>query len=318
MGRRQSQGMKTYRRIFEEHGSMLLARSEKARTDIACSLECEGASPLTVGVFQMRNNCGGEDAKRRNLERMIGAILAAAEAGMQLLAFPEMCLPGYFTPVSGTPEEAILANRGLSDMVTQSAYLQNLQETASEARIALAFGFCERDGDTLYNAIGVIDADGAWLGTRRKNPLYPWPYETDSFNEPGPEARAVVFKTKYATVGISNCFDGEFLESIRQMRLAGAGSLLWCNAGVGNAKLGTSNRINFSGAHAQANNMWVACCNCVAENTSGTSVIVSNNGEPLVILPPNEEALGVATLDLGKTRHWDPWQSRVDRRGYQG
>ena len=63
--------------------------------------------------------------------------------------------------------------------------------------------------------------------------------------------------------------------------------------------------------------MWVVCCNCAAENSSGTSVIVSENGEPLVILPPDEEALTVATIDLSLTKSWEPWRSRVDMRGYR-
>jgi len=295
---------------------MLLARSREAHADLAASLEEESASPLTVGLYQMRNCCGGESVKKQNLERMLAAIRTSAGEGVQMLAFPEMCLPGYFTPVAGGTEEAGAANRELADIVTRSSYLQALQETASENRMVLAFGFAERTDDGLYNSIGVIDADGTWLGARRKAPLYPWPYETESFVEPGPDERAVVFRTAHATIGVSNCFDGEFPESIRRMRLAGAEVLLWCNAALGNAQIGTSHRINHSGAHAQANRMWVVCCNCVAENASGTSVIVSHNGEPLVILPPDEEALAAVTLNLAATRTWEPWHSRVDGRGY--
>lgn len=308
--------MKTYRDIFETYGAMILARSKKTHADIVTGLGKKGALPLTVGMYQMRNCCGGANAKKKNLERMLSAIQAAARQGVQMLAFPEMCLPGYFTPVAGTVEEATAANRELADVVQGSPYVQALQEAASDAGMVLAFGFSENAAGVIYNAIGVINADGAWLGTRRKTPLYPWPYETSSFAEPGLDSRAVVFRTKYAVIGISNCFDGEFPESIRRMRLAGAEVLLWCNAGLGNAKIGSSNRINYSGAHAQTNNMWVVCCNCVAEDASGTSVIVSHNGEPLVILPPDEEALAVATIDLALSKTWEPWHSRIDHRGY--
>lgn len=308
--------MRTYHSIFEAHSAMVLARSQQAREAIAAALHREGALPLTVGAYQMRNCCGGAGAKRNNLERMLSAIHAAAQQNVQMLAFPEMCLPGYFTPVSGTEDEATAANRDLSDVVSESSYIQSLRRVARERGMVLAFGFSENADGVIYNAIGVIDADGTWLGTRRKTPLYPWPYETKSFAEPGLDARRVVLATKHAVIGVSNCFDGEFPESIRRMRLAGAEVLLWCNAACGDSKIGTSHRINHSGAHAQANNMWVVCCNCAAENASGTSVIVSHNGEPLVILPPNEEALAVATIDLALTKTWEPWRSRVDQRGY--
>src|SRR6185503_5840754 len=105
---------------------------------------------------------------------------------------------------------------------------------------------------------------------------------------------------KYATIGVSNCFDGEFPESIRRMRLAGAEVLLWCNAGTGDPTLGHSARINSSGSYAQANRMWVVCCNAVAESFYGTSVIIGPAGEPLVVLPPAGEALAVATVNLAQ------------------
>ncbi|MCJ8329488.1 MAG: carbon-nitrogen hydrolase family protein [Lentisphaeria bacterium] len=291
--------MKIYQEIFDDHASMLLARSKKARQEISTSLEEDSALPLTVAAFQMKNSCGGEEQKKQNLVRMLSAIDLAAEKGVQILTFPEMCLSGYFTPTAGSAQEGKLANLELADIVTESSYLQALQEKALSTQMVLTFGFAEKLADVIYNSIGVIDADGSWLGTRRKAPLYPWAYENESFEEPGTEDRSVVFQTKYATIGVSNCFDGEFPESIRRMRFAGAEILLWSNAALGNSKLGSSHRINHSGAHAQANNMWVVCCNCAAENSSGTSLIVSNSGEPLVILPPNEEALALAIGNPG-------------------
>ena len=174
--------MKTYTGIFDTHGTMVLARSQQAQTDLATNLKKEsGGAPLTVGAYQMRNCCGGMSVKKENLQRMLSGISAAAEKGVQMLAFPEMCLPGYFTPVAGSAEEAVSANRELADVVLESAYIQALQEAARKTGMVLAFGFCENAVGRYYNAIGIVNADGAWLGTRRKTPLYPWPYETEGF-----------------------------------------------------------------------------------------------------------------------------------------
>ncbi len=297
--------------ICPQHVQLLMRRSANRHKHIKASLKREGARPLTVGAYQMRNHCDGEKGKESNLGRMLKAVGSAARLGVEMLAFPEMCLPGYFTPISGTADEAVVANHRLSDEIGCSRYVKRLQDAARKADMVLAFGFCEKDGDAYYNSIGVIDADGNWLGTRRKNPLYPYPYETKSFAQPDPSLRSAVFKTRYAKIGISNCFDGEFPESIRRMRLDGAEVLLWCNAALGNSVLGTSHRINHSGAHAQANHMWVICCNCVAANASGTSVIVGPSGEHLVILPPSQEALGTATLNLALSANWDTWRDRL-------
>ncbi len=259
----------------------------------------------------MRNHSEGEGGKRANLDRMLDAIQRTSRDGVEMLAFPELCLPGYFTSALGTPAEAAAAYHRLCDEPGKSDYLAKLQDAAWETKMVLAFGFCEKAGESYYNAIGVIDADGSWLGTRRKNPLSPHPYETVPFTEPAWPDRSAVFKTRYATVGVSNCFDGEFPESVRRMRLDGAEILLWCNAATGNIELSTSNRINYSGAYAQANRMWVVCCNAVGENFYGTSVMVDPSGEPLVILPSDQEAFAVTTFNLTLSDDWDRWRLRL-------
>jgi N-carbamoylputrescine amidase len=275
------------------------------------SLEKAGARRLVAGVCQMRNRCGGEAGKAENLGRMQAAIAVAAGEGVQLLAFPEMCLPGYFTEAAGTPEEAVAANRALADVVGESAYLAALQEAAAAAEMVLVFGFGERQGEDLYNAAGVVDADGRWLGTRRKNPLSAGPYEQDSFRELPPSERGAVFATRYGTIGVSICFDGEFPESIRRMRLEGAEVLVWCNCATGDPVLGHSHRLVQSGAYATTNCLWVVCCNACGENTYGTSCVWSPWGEPLVQLSVAEEEMGVAEMNLAYAPDWRMWRDRV-------
>lgn len=289
----------------------LVARSEKVRRGIADSLRGKGARPVVLGVFQKRNVCGGRAGMARNLADMVAAIVTARRHGVQMLAMPEMALQGYFTPVSGSVEQAIAANRELAVTVGASDELRRLQTAARAARMVVAFGFGERAGRTIYNSIGLIDADGSWLGVRRKNPLYPWGYETKVFAEPHPSRRCCVFRTRYGTVGLNDCFDGEFPETVRQMALAGAQVLLWCNAPCGDSKLGTSHRLNQSGAHAQTNGLYVACASCAAPNATGTSNIYSPVGEPLVVLSVDREELGVATANLALHTDWTIWRERL-------
>ena len=300
------------REVWPGHYDLLKARVQRSREAIAASLRRPDARPLTVAVWQMRNHCGGEQGKRENLRRMIEAIQRAAREGVQILAFPEMCLPGYFTRSAGAPQDAVRANHDLADQPLQSESIQRLREATRDKTMVVAFGFCEREADKHYNAIGVIDADGKWLGTRRKNPLSPTPYDLESFTQPPPDQRCAVFRTRYAAVGVSNCFDGEFPESIRRMRLAGAEVLLWCNAATGNVTLGSSNRIHHSASYAQANQMWVACCNAVGKECYGTSVIVGPSGDPLVVLPTDREVFGLSTINLSLGAKWDNWRLRLD------
>jgi predicted amidohydrolase len=275
------------------------------------SLNEEGARPLVMGVYQMRNHCNGEAGKEANLERMLSAIDAARLEDVQVLVMPEMCLPGYFTWADGTPEEAREANHVLADVPGESPYLRELQQACHRAGMVLTFGYGERDGEAVYNSIGVIDADGSWLGSRRKNPLFWWEYEEGSFAQPPRPLRSVVMRTRYAAAGIANCADGQFPESVRRMRLDGAEVLLWSNAAVGDPAMGNPRRYVEAGAHAITNRMWVACCNCVSENTTGTSLIVAPHGEPLLMLSSDREEMGVATVNLAIETGWEQMKQRL-------
>jgi predicted amidohydrolase len=289
---------------------------EKFKRRVADGLKQPGARAVTVGIFQMQNHCAGVKGKEENLEHMLSVVQAAKAEKVNVLVFPEMCLAGYFTNVSGSIEEAIAANHALADEVGASRFLDRLGQAAAEARMVLSFGFCEKAGPDYFNAVGVIDADGRWLGVRHKNPLFPFAYETRCFREPDPSQRSTVLVTRYGKVGISCCFDGEFWESVRQMRLDGAELLLWSNAALGDSALGSSHLLNVAGAHAHSNNMWVAAVNCVAKNSRGSSTITAPIGEPLVLLSPNTEALGVAEIDLKMTEDWSTWRDRLDPRIY--
>lgn len=298
------------REIEPQHPERIIQRSVAEHQRVSQSLTEAGARPLTVAAGQMNNHCDGEQGKLANLGRMLKSISVAAEHGVQVIAFPELCLPGY--QLDGTPAEAAAVSHALADVPGRSDALDQLAAAAQRENMVVAFGFSERDGDEYFNAIGLIDADGTWLGTRRKNPLSPHPFETIPFTEPDPSLRSSVFHTRHGRIGLSNCFDGEFPESIRRMRLAGAELLLWCNAGTGDPRLGHTSRINASACYAQSNRMWVVCCNAVAGRFYGTSVIVGPSGEPLVVLPSDQEALGLATINLALTADWDRWASRLD------
>lgn len=298
--------------IFPSYQELLVQRVAETKRRIARAIAKSGARPVMVGVFQMQNHCNGTAGKDRNLHRMVEAIEFARSRQVQVLVFPEMCLPGYFTGVNGTPEAGIQAAHTLADTIGSSQSLETLRQAAAQANMVIVFGFCERAAsDKFYNSAAVIDADGRWLGVRRKNPLYPYPYETGPFVEPPREQRSAVFQTKFAKVGVSICFDGEFPETVRRMRLDGAEMLLWSNAALGSATLGTTHRQNAAGFHAQANGFWVACCNCAAPNSSGMSSIYAPSGEPLVILPPSKELLGVATIELTMSADWSVWKDRL-------
>lgn len=302
-------------RDFHPMADLQLARNKKVVKQIELSVCKSKSRPVLTGVFQMQNNCGGALGIQSNLEKMLKIIALAGQNGIQILAFPEMCLQGYFTPESGSAAKAFEENARLAIDPENSKEISRLCKAAARANLVIIFGFAEKSKSGIFNSAGVIDADGRWLGLRRKNPLYPYDHETLSFATLKRSKRSSVFQTKIGRIGVSICFDGEFAESVRHMRIGGAELLVWINAALGDSILGTSQRSNTSGAYAHGNGIWVMCVNCVAPDSSGMSCIYSLEGEPLIILSSNREELGIAKIDLSMDTLWrDIWNSRIEKK----
>ena len=94
-----------------------------------------------------------------NVDRIVGAMKSAEADGADLVAFPELSIPGY------PPEDLLLKpafvvdNRDALDRVAAAA-----------GRCAAVVGFVDAEGDDLYNALAVCH-DGRVVGTYRKRRL---------------------------------------------------------------------------------------------------------------------------------------------------
>lgn len=109
-------------------------------------------------------------------EKVLEAIAAAAQQGVQLAVFPETCVPyyPYFSFVQPPVlmgkehmrlyEEAVEIPGPLTDAVSQAAKAHGM---------VVVLGVNERDCGSLYNAQLIFDADGSLLLKRRKiTPTY--------------------------------------------------------------------------------------------------------------------------------------------------
>ena len=150
-----------------------------------------------------------------NLAR-IRATLTRAESGRHLVVFTELATSGY---VFAHAAEA----RALA-LQADDPRLTSLASVVPGGAVAVV-GFCERDGDALYNSALVLSRSGV-LGCYRKAHL--WGAEADVFT-PGDEA-GTVLDTPIGRLGVAICYDNEFPEVPRRLALAGAEVLaLPCN-----------------------------------------------------------------------------------------
>ena len=143
-----------------------------------------------------------------NLARIGDALGGFDAAGPQLLVLPELATSGYV--FIDAAEARSLALRADDDRLTA------LASHVPGGAVAVV-GFCEADGDHLYNSAVVLSVDGI-LGCYRKAHL--WATEYDIFT-PGPEA-GMVIDTPVCRLGVAICYDSEFPELPRRLALRGA------------------------------------------------------------------------------------------------
>ncbi|MFF9627229.1 carbon-nitrogen hydrolase family protein [Streptomyces griseosporeus] len=156
---------------------------------------------------------GRPGSTAENLKVLDDAAGRAAAAGARLLVAPEMFLTGYAIG----DDIARLAEPADGDAADAVA------EIAGRHGLAVAYGYPERDGETVFNSAQLISADGTRLANYRKTHLFGC-FERDHFT-PG-EQPVVQAELDGLTVGIMICYDVEFPENVRAHALAGTDLLL--------------------------------------------------------------------------------------------
>ncbi|MFD8308961.1 carbon-nitrogen hydrolase family protein [Streptomyces sp. NPDC059690] len=148
-----------------------------------------------------------------NLKVLDAAASRAAAAGAVLLAAPEMFLTGYAIG----DDIARLAEPADGDSADAIA------DIAGRHGLAIAYGYPERDGETVLNSAQLISAEGVRLANYRKTHLF-GRFERDHFT-PG-EQPVVQAELGGLTVGLMICYDVEFPENVRAHALAGTDLLV--------------------------------------------------------------------------------------------
>jgi 5-aminopentanamidase len=227
----------------------------------------------------------GKVAANRN--RIIEKIRQTAEQGAELVIFPECALTGYcFT----TLEEAQPFAESLDG---ESA--SQLAETCRQTGIHTVVGFIEKDGTNYYNAAMLIAPDGI-VGSYRKVHL---PYlGIDRFLNPG-DRPFQVFDTGLGKIGMNICYDINFPEAPRVLKLAGAELYILPTNWPTGAWRTPKFMLN---ARAQENHFAVAAVNRVGTERGwrfiGQSKIVDCMGDIIVEAGEEKEEVLFAEVDL--------------------
>src|ERR1700738_4008376 len=193
--------------------------------------------PFTVGIIQ---DTASSDAKA-TLEQSIVLVREAASRGAQIICLKELFNAPYFC--KSQKYERFDIAEPIPGPTTHV-----MQELARELDVVLVVPLFERQARGGYrNSAAIVDADGSLLGVYRKmhipdDPLFNEKYyfvpgdtahddRIDRIGEIAKQASGFrVWHTKYADIGVLNCWDQWYPKAARITSLLGADILFYPTA----------------------------------------------------------------------------------------
>ena len=251
---------------------------------------------MRIALLQAESHPGDVAGNLRRLEPACGS-------GADLVVTPEMFLTGYDVGAG--------AVRALAEPAGGPSFDQ-VSALARAHRVAVLYGYPERAGDTVYNAVQLVGPDGARLAAYRKTHLFGDLDRTSFSASPVPPE---VVELHGWNLGLLICYDAEFPEIVRGLALRGADVVL----------VPTANMLDYDvvpdvlvPARAYENQVYVAYANYVGREGAltygGLSCVAGPSGVPVARAGRDEELL-VADLDraaLDASRRDTPYLA--DRR----
>ena len=175
---------------------------------------------VTVAATQMA--CTWDRAA--NIKRASALVREAAGKGAQVILLQELFETPYFCKDQKAEYFALAAP------AADNPLLQQMAELASELGVVLPVSFFERDTNSYFNSLAMIDVDGRNLGIYRKSHIPDGPgYQEKFYFSPG-DTGFKVWPTRFGRVGAAICWDQWFPETARSLALKGAEILFFPTA----------------------------------------------------------------------------------------
>jgi N-carbamoylputrescine amidase len=271
---------------------------------------------LKVATTQMA--CSWD--REANIARAEDLVREAASEGAQIILVQELFETPYFC-IDEREEFYLMAKP-----VNENPAIKRMSELAKELNVVLPVSIFERANNALFNALVIVDADGAHLGTYRKSHIPDAPgYSEKYYFNPG-DSGFPVWQTKYARIGTLICWDQWFPEPVRILALKGAELILYPSA-IG-SELDCSDAPSLPHwqtvmrGHAAANMVPVVASNRIGTETGesgslrffGGSFICDHTGQLLGECDEETQSVLVRELDLEAVRiermNWGLYRDR--------
>lgn len=244
---------------------------------------------------------------QQNIATATDLVTKAAKAGANIILLQELFETPYFCQVHDFDYFK------LATSVEDNAAINHFKQLAKDLEVVLPISFYEKSGNTFFNSVTVIDADGEILGTYRKTHIPDGiPYAEKFYFTPG-DTGFKVWQTKYAKIGVGICWDQWFPECARSMALMGAEILFYPTAIGDEPTLDIDSKGHWQRCmqgHAAANLMPVVAANRIGTETItqngndstmqfyGSSFITDGRGEIIQEASKDKEEILSTTFDL--------------------
>ncbi|HAS6684064.1 TPA: N-carbamoylputrescine amidase [Vibrio parahaemolyticus] len=256
-----------------------------------------------------------------NLAKAKKAIREAVQNGANVILPQELFAAPYFCK----KQEAKYFE--LAEETANSHLIQEMSALAKELGVVIPVSYFEKAGNTFFNSLVMIDADGTVLDNYRKSHIPDGPgYSEKYYFSPG-DTGFKVWQTKFGKFGAGICWDQWFPELARSLALHGAEAIFYPTA-IGSEPQDPTldSRDHWQRTmqgHSAANLVPVIASNRVGTEVDdgiettfyGSSFITDHTGAKIAEAPREGETIIYAEIDLAataKARH--AWGLFRDRR----
>ncbi|EGQ9767694.1 N-carbamoylputrescine amidase [Vibrio alginolyticus] len=256
-----------------------------------------------------------------NLAKAKKAIREAAQSGANVILPQELFAAPYFCK----KQEAKYFE--LAEETENCRLIKEMSALAKELGVVIPVSYFEKAGNTFFNSLVMIDADGTVLDNYRKSHIPDGPgYSEKYYFSPG-DTGFKVWQTKFGKFGAGICWDQWFPELARSLALHGAEAIFYPTA-IGSEPQDPTldSRDHWQRTmqgHSAANLVPVIASNRVGTEVDdgiettfyGSSFITDHTGAKIAEAPRQGETIIYAEIDLAttaKARH--AWGLFRDRR----
>jgi len=243
--------------------------------------------------------------KSRNLSQLMTWMTRAADAGADLVVFPEQILQGYLPDTLNWSADAVTWQMAQAEVIPQGESVQALLQQAAQLGLHLVFGMTERHPDhdeVLFNSAVLAGPEGL-IGVYRK---VHQPGDEKHIYYPGDDFP--VFRTALGRIGMLICYDKVFPESTRELALKGADIMImptaWGFGGdgsAGDADPMVDSYTLFGRVRALENQCWMIESNLCGHHGNlhyhGHSRIIDPMGT-IISDTGEQEGMVIATIDV--------------------